>query len=190
MDNTILIIGIIIIAGFIGGYIFRRIRPNILSRLIIWIKKLPNPMLKLGREYGIFVGSVLLLVAFTILLIIVIAWLIPQEFHVDYALGISFLLGFASVGIGFIALQLSLRQGDMLENLLKIYPNYSYISDEVLLALVGTKVSPTKMKGQTKEEAQKRLDEDTRRTGRVRGKTYELSDKSGWGIAWGGEYEL
>ena len=45
------------------------------------------------------------------------------------------------------------------------------------------------IKGQTKEEAQKRLDEDTRNAGHLRGELYELKD-GGWGIHWGGKYPL
>ena len=45
------------------------------------------------------------------------------------------------------------------------------------------------IKGQTKEDAQKRLDEDTRKVGHPRGELYPLED-GGWGIAWGGKYPL
>lgn len=41
----------------------------------------------------------------------------------------------------------------------------------------------------SKADAQKRLDEDTKRVGYVRGEIYKLKDGS-WGIHWGGKYPL
>lgn len=40
-----------------------------------------------------------------------------------------------------------------------------------------------------REEAQKRLDEDTKKVGFVRGEIYQLENGS-WGIRWGGKYQL
>ena len=41
----------------------------------------------------------------------------------------------------------------------------------------------------SKEVAQQRLAQDTKRVGYVRGEIYQLKDGS-WGIHWGGEYPL
>jgi len=54
--------------------------------------------------------------------------------------------------------------------------------DTDLLAIV-------EVTSRSKAAAQKRLDEDTKRVGYVRGETYQLEDSS-WGIHWGGKYPL
>jgi hypothetical protein len=41
----------------------------------------------------------------------------------------------------------------------------------------------------SKAEAQRRLDEDTRKVRFVRGEVYQIDDNN-WGIAWGGKYPL
>lgn len=59
------------------------------------------------------------------------------------------------------------------------------------LATVVAEALPPRVeiKGQTKEEAQKRLDEDVRKVGYLRGELYQLEDGS-WGIHWGGKYPI
>ena len=44
-------------------------------------------------------------------------------------------------------------------------------------------------KAYTKEAAQTRLDEDTKRVGYVRGELYEV-EKNKWAIHWGGKYPI
>lgn len=65
------------------------------------------------------------------------------------------------------------------------------VTIEVPLATIEVKGLPPRVviKGQTKEEAQKRLDEDTKKVGFIRGEIYQLDDSS-WGIHWGGKYPL
>lgn len=56
--------------------------------------------------------------------------------------------------------------------------------------LIGTDLIGTvKVTSRSKAAAQKRLDEDTKRVGYVRGELYQLEDGS-WGIHWGGKYPL
>jgi len=56
--------------------------------------------------------------------------------------------------------------------------------------LIGTDLLGTlKVVKRSKAAAQKRLDEDTKRVGYVRGEVYQLEDGS-WGIHWGGKYPL
>lgn len=51
------------------------------------------------------------------------------------------------------------------------------------------KIEKKRVEKESKEAAQKRLDEDTRKVGFVRGEIYQLEDGS-WGIHWGGKYPL
>ena len=58
------------------------------------------------------------------------------------------------------------------------------------IELIGTDLIGTvKVISRSKAAAQKRLDEDTKRVGYVRGELYQLEDGS-WGIHWGGKYPL
>jgi len=51
------------------------------------------------------------------------------------------------------------------------------------------KVEKKRVEKKSKEATQKRLDEDTRKVGYVRGEIFQLEDGS-WGIAWGGKHPL
>lgn len=72
--------------------------------------------------------------------------------------------------------------------------------EEKLVYAAGLDTPPTELMGtdllgtvrvtrKSQAAAQKRLDEDTRRVGYVRGEIYQLDDGS-WGIHWGGKYPL
>ena len=121
-------------------------------------------------------------------------------------------LGLISVGLGFVAVGMSAKSDkkytDILNRvdrnvgqILGKYEAYDVASDtiEELVGDVTVKVEPaaaaTDLRGKvtvekkTKAAAQKRLDEDTKRVGFVRGEVYQLEDGS-WGIHWGGKYPL
>ena len=119
--------------------------------------------------------------------------------------------GITSIGLGFLAIGLS-KETD------KKYTNYFILLEELLKTLMKNFEDSTdiieKPSGNivvtpkpaivhagvsgkilvratkfTKKTAQKRLAEDTKKVGYVRGKIYPLEDGS-WGIKWGGEYPL
>lgn len=120
-------------------------------------------------------------------------------------LGASF--GLISVGLGFIALSVAAksdkRHTELLQrldrNLLKVLDKFEPELDTIEPAPVQTitpkpvevktGVGKVKVVKGTKAEAQKRLDNDTKRVGYVRGEIYQLQDGS-WGIHWGGKYSL
>jgi len=112
-------------------------------------------------------------------------------------------LGLFSVGLGFIAIGMSAKLD---KHVLKVLDRFEPQSDKVEPAKVQT-ITPRPVEVKTgvgkltvevgkprpekgsKEAAQKRLDEDTKKVGYVRGEVYQLKD-GGWGIAWGGKYPL
>ncbi|GAI28756.1 unnamed protein product, partial [marine sediment metagenome] len=67
---------------------------------------------------------------------------------------------------------------------------YSPRLDTPPTELVGTDLlAIVEVTSRSRAAAQKRLDEDTKRVGYVRGETYQLEDGS-WGIHWGDKYPL
>lgn len=114
-------------------------------------------------------------------------------------------LGLLSLGLGFTAIGMSAksdrRHTELLErldrNVLEVLKQDTIepskepivVTPKVGIGMVGVGKSKVEVKKRTKEETQKRLDEDTERTGYVRGEIYQLEDGS-WGIHWGGKYPL
>jgi hypothetical protein len=58
-----------------------------------------------------------------------------------------------------------------------------------ILTVPGQLAAKEVLSEQSKEDAQKRLDEDTQRAGYVRGEVYEVVDGK-WAIRWGGDHPL
>jgi hypothetical protein len=81
---------------------------------------------------------------------------------------------------------IDLQSGD------KVIPQFPISSRNVVIhaptatVSVSAGVPSIEATGKSKEEAQKRLDEDTRKVGFVRGEVYQVDDGT-WGIAWGGK---
>jgi hypothetical protein len=64
--------------------------------------------------------------------------------------------------------------------------------DDILSAsghLIAVELTKEEVDKQSKEAAQKRLDEDTKRVGYVRGEIYQVEEGK-WAIHWGGKYPL
>jgi hypothetical protein len=107
------------------------------------------------------------------------------------SLGLS--LGLLSVGLAFIAIGISSeadkRQTDLLKRIdtgVRLWPT---LVKGDLLTPPGQAAAKEAMSEQSRIEAQKRLDEDTKTVGFVRGEVYELEDGT-WAIHWGGKYPL
>jgi hypothetical protein len=106
-------------------------------------------------------------------------------------LGLS--LGLLSVGLALIAIgigsEADKRQTELLKRIdtsVRLWPT---LLKGDLLTPPGQVAAKEAMSEQCRIEAQKRLDEDTRKIGFVRGEVYQLEDGT-WAIHWGGKYPL
>jgi len=144
-----------------------------------------------------------------VVILLTLFWLnIAGIYSEIWLLGAS--LGLLSLGLGFTAIGMSAksdrRHTELLKrldrNVLEVLKNYDQKQDTIEPSKEPIVITPTvgagivgvgkfkvEVRKRTKEEAQKRLDEDTERTGHVRGEIYQLEDGS-WGIHWGGKYPL
>jgi len=105
-------------------------------------------------------------------------------------------LALISVGLGFTSVGMSAksdkRQTDLLERLDKNVAGLPLLFKDDILTPSGhraVKAAEELLEGQSKEAAQKRLDEDTRKVGHVRGELFQSEDGT-WAIHWGGKYPL
>ena len=103
------------------------------------------------------------------------------------------MLGLFSVGLGLIAINMSARSDQRYTILLKRLDNnvtrLPTLLKSDILTPPGRMLANEILTEQSKDAAQKRLDEDTRRVDYVRGELYQLSDGT-WAIHWGGKYPL
>lgn len=102
-------------------------------------------------------------------------------------------LALISVGLGFTSVGMSAksdkRQTDLLERLDKNLAGLPLLFKGDILTLSGHRAVKELRERQSKEATQRRLDEDTRKIGYVRGELFQNKDGS-WSIGWGGEYPL
>jgi len=109
----------------------------------------------------------------------------------DSLLGVG--LALLSVGLGFTAIGMSAksdrRQTELLERLDKNVAALPLLFKGDILTPSGQRAVKELLQVQNKEAAQRRLDEDTRKVGFVRGEVYQLEDGT-WAIHWGGKYPL
>lgn len=113
-------------------------------------------------------------------------------------------LGLLSVGLGFIAIGMSTKSNrrytDLLDKLNRNVANFPQMLRGDILTPFGQQMASeakqrisqeekAKRNEQSRIAAQKRLDEDTKMVGFVRGELYQTKDGS-WAIAWGGKYPL
>ena len=108
-------------------------------------------------------------------------------------------LALISVGLGFTSVGMSAksdkRQTELLERLDKNVAGLPLLFKGDILtpsghrAVRAVKAVKELREEQSKEAAQKRLDEDYRKVGHVRGELFQNKDGS-WSIHWGGKYPL
>ena len=174
-----------------------------------------NLLIKLWNEIkdrGEAIGLAFLILGIVILFVLFGLELSRLQSERGFLLGAS--LGLLSVGLGFIAIGMSAksdrRHSDLLQrldrNLLKVLDQFEPELDTVESPKVQTitpkpvevktgvgkarvEVGEPKVEKGSKKEAQKRLDEDTKRVGYIRGEIYQLEDGT-WGVQWGGKYPL
>jgi len=159
------------------------------------------------RSIGEPVGFLFLLLG--VLVLITQAYLIVQDSQNKTDLT-GIWLGLFSVGLGCIAIDLSEKAdkkyteilNEINTNTVSLLNVFDRGQDMIEQPIGNVIVKPptaalaletfppeVTVEKRSKEAAQKRLDEDTRKVGYVRGEIYQLEDGS-WGIHWGGKYPL
>jgi hypothetical protein len=97
--------------------------------------------------------------------------------------------GYYSATISIFVQEADKRQTDLLKRIdtgVRLWPT---LVKGDLLTPPGQAAAKEAMSEQSRIEAQKRLDEDTKTVGFVRGEVYQLEDGT-WAIHWGGKYPL
>jgi hypothetical protein len=146
-----------------------------------------------AKTYGEDVGLPLLIIGFVALLpsVLALAGVITDSGLVYTLLSLG--LAAISVGLGFTSVGISTNADNRQTDLLK---RLDRSVGELPLQFEGDILSPSAQmvvrelhEKQSREAAQKRLDEDTERFGHVRGELFQNEDGS-WSINWGGKYPL
>lgn len=163
------------------------------SVMVLWSKSLD----KLGyqmKSAGENVGLIFLIPG--LLLLITLFGLTLAGVQIEVAIFVTLLslsLGLTSVGLGFVSVGMSAksdkRQAELLERLDENVTGLPLLFKGDILTPSGHKAVKELRGKQSKETAQKRLDEDTRKVGYVRGELFQNEDGS-WSIHWGGKYPL
>jgi hypothetical protein len=106
---------------------------------------------------------------------------------------ISVSLGFLSVGLGLSAIGMSnksdVRYTELLNKINKTVNQIPIMLKDEILTPSGKLIVKSLKDQEDKILAQKRLDEDTKKVGYVRGEIFEIEDGN-WAIRWGGKYPL
>ena len=106
---------------------------------------------------------------------------------------IGLMLGLFSVGLAFMAIDMSTKSNSkyttLLNHLKQGVTNLPTMLNNDMLSPSGQLAVKMQVLNKSKESAQNRLDDDTKKVGYVRGELYQLPDGS-WGIHWGGKYPL
>ncbi len=138
-----------------------------------------------GEAIGIpllFLGCITLLVASILAL---------MGTEVLYLIGLT--LALWSVSLGLIAVGTAHKADERHTQLLwRIDTSIAWLPlmfNEDILSPSGSLIVKERASKQSEEAAQKRLDEDTKRAGYVRGEIYQTADGK-WAIHWGGKYPL
>jgi len=142
------------------------------------------------KERGESIGGAFFILGILVLFTIFALVLVDIVSEI-WLLGIS--LGLISVGLGFIAIGVAAKSDrkhtELLERLDENVARLpSMIRGDFITPSEEQVVKEIPIK-QSKMAAQRRLDEDTKRVGYVRGEIFQLED-GGWAINWGGKYRL
>ena len=137
-----------------------------------------------GIGFGFLIIGCLLLIFRAVLILVGV----PTDVTL-FALGLALI----SVGLGFISVGMSAksdrRQTDLLETLDKKVSALPLIFKGDILTPPGQVAVRALLEEQSKEAAQKRLDDDRKRVGYVRGELFQNDDGT-WSIHWGGKHPL
>ena len=131
-------------------------------------------------------GIILFILGFILLVLSAVLSCIPTTAESVYKVVFPAALGTISLGIGLIAVGVTVesdkRYTELLGRMLRQMESLQYkLGDKIALS-IG---SPDR----NKEDAQKRLDEDTKKVGYQRGDLFQNKDGT-WSINWGGKYPL
>lgn len=157
------------------------------------LKKLWDGTKARGEDIGLpllIIGVLLVIVRFVLILVGVITDVTL------FALGLALI----SVGLGFTSVGMSAksdkRQTDLLRNLDKNVATLPLLFKGDVLTPSGLTTVENLLEEQSKEAAQKskeaaqkRLNDDTRKVGYVRGELFQHEDGT-WSIHWGGKHPL
>ena len=145
---------------------------------------------RLLKERGEAIGLVFIILGIGVLVTLVV--LAVSDLKAESWLLGAF-LGLLSVGLGFTALGMAAkadkRHTELLERLDKNVERLPVMFRGDILTPTGQLWAKEMLSEQSREAAQKRLDEDTERVGYVRGELFQKDDGS-WVIHWGGKYPL
>lgn len=178
MNTVIALVLLIAVPILLIGALLRR---NTTELVIEWIKKE-------GEIIGVlflFIGLLFLSWA------VILSVLLQGTSKSESTTVASIALGMISLGLGSIALSQSIKQGEKIEIIDSKLPLPVVQGDtvrrdvkiEVPVATAQASALPPSLEGQTKEEAQARLDSDTKAAGKKRGELVQLSNGR-WGINW------
>lgn len=158
------------------------------------VSRVKNYLAKNGEFFGIIfliLGACSLVAAFVYTLLDIYTNLHIESQTTGNIIGI--MLGLFSVGLGLIAISMSLKSDQryttMLDKLDKNITHLPTLLKNDILSPSGQLVVQETMIEKRKEDAQKRLDEDRKKVGYTRGEVYQLPDET-WAIHWGGKYPL
>jgi hypothetical protein len=146
---------------------------------------------KIGGEH---IGVPFLIIGFSIVILLGILGLAGVSIEITLlstllALGLALMsvgLGFTSVGI---SAQSDKRQTELLKRLDKNVAGLPLFFKGDILTPSGHRAVKELHEEQSKEVAQRRLDEDIRKVGYQRGELFQNEDGS-WSIHWGGKHPL
>ena len=146
------------------------------------------------KERGEIIGQVFFVQGFVLLVAAVIITITGTEKYpfLDLIL-VGLAIGSFSLWLGFTAVGMAYKTDERHTQLLgRIDKNIAWLPlmfSGDILSPSGILIAKERASEQSKEAAQKRLDEDTNRVGYVRGEIYETEGGS-WAIHWGGKYPL
>lgn len=150
------------------------------------LRKLWDGVKARGEDIGLpflIIGGLLVFVRFILVLVGV-----PSDITL-FAVGLALL----SVGLGFTSVGMSAksdkRQTELLNTLDKRVTALPTMVKGDVLTPSGQAAVKALLQEQSKEAAQKRLDNDTKRVGYVRGELLQNDDGT-WSIHWGGKHPL
>ena len=155
-----------------------------------FLKKLWHQTKTRGEDIGLS----FLIIGFSVVILLGSLGLagVPIEATLSSTL-LSLGLALISVGLGFTSVGMSAksdkRQTDLLEKLNENVARLPLLFNGDILTPSGHSAVKEFLEGQSKEAAQKRLAEDYRRFGYVRGELFQNKDGS-WSIHWGDKYPL